>query len=78
MIPYWLTLGLAGLLLLGGGVLLLSQRERWERVRSRASRWWDAVALVGGRAGLEVPAPALLSAVAPSIAVLLATAGGAG
>ncbi len=78
VVPYWLTLGLAGLLLLGGGVLLLLQREWWERVRAGASRWWDAAALVGGHAGLEIPAPALLSAVAPSIAVLLATAGGAG
>ncbi len=78
VIPYWLTLGLAGLLLLTGGVLLLLQRERWERVRSRATAWWDAAALGGERERLEVPAIALLSAAGPPVAVLLATGAGAG
>jgi hypothetical protein len=38
--PYWLTLGLVGTALLGVGMLLLLQRERWERARSRIARWW--------------------------------------
>ena len=38
--PYWLTLGLVGMALLGGGMLLLLQRERWERARRRIGRWW--------------------------------------
>ncbi|MGE0542106.1 MAG: SCO7613 C-terminal domain-containing membrane protein [Dehalococcoidia bacterium] len=39
-VPYWLTLGLAGMALLGFGVLLLVERERWDRIRSRVRRWW--------------------------------------
>ena len=38
--PYWLTLGLVGMALLGVGMLLLLQRERWERARRRIGRWW--------------------------------------
>ena len=40
--PYWLMLGIAGSLLLGGGVLLLLQRERWDALRASVGRWWIA------------------------------------
>ena len=38
--PAWLSLALTGMLLLGIGVLLLFQRERWDEVRRRLSAWW--------------------------------------
>ncbi len=36
-LPYWLTLGVAGMGLLGLGLLLLFQREWWERAIARIS-----------------------------------------
>ena len=39
-VPYWLTLGLVGMALLGFGVLLLLERDRWDRARERVRRWW--------------------------------------
>ena len=39
-VPYWLTLGLAGMALLGFGMLLLLERDRWDRIRARVRRWW--------------------------------------
>ena len=41
--PGWLVLGSAGTALLGAGLLLLLQRERWERLRHRVGRWWLSV-----------------------------------
>jgi hypothetical protein len=38
--PIWLTLAVAGMALLGVGVLLLFQRKRWDRARGRVARWW--------------------------------------
>ena len=38
--PYWLTLGIIGMALLGVGTLLLLQRERWDRARGWIGRWW--------------------------------------
>lgn len=38
--PYWLTLGLAGMALLGIGVLLLFERDWWDRTRHKLGRWW--------------------------------------
>jgi len=40
-VPYWLILGLAGMLLLVGGTLVLLERERWDRTRERVRRWWE-------------------------------------
>lgn len=40
-VPYWLTLGLAGMALLGFGMLLLLERDRWDRARERLGRWWQ-------------------------------------
>ena len=42
--PYWLTLGVAGMALLGIGLLLLLQRERWDATRSRIAGWWARAA----------------------------------
>ena len=39
-VPYWLTLGIAGLALLGLGLLLLFQREWWERALRTVGEWW--------------------------------------
>lgn len=40
-VPYWLTLGVLGTLLLAGGMFVLANIERWNRARARASRWWQ-------------------------------------
>lgn len=39
-VPRWLPLGIVGMLLLVLGLLLLLERERWERLRRRVARWW--------------------------------------
>jgi hypothetical protein len=39
-VPYWLMLGAVGTALLAVGLLLLMQRERWDRFRLRVARWW--------------------------------------
>ena len=38
--PYWLLLGIAGTLLLALGVLILLERERWDRFRVNVVDWW--------------------------------------
>ncbi len=39
-VPFWLILGLVGTALLGVGLLILVQRERWDRWRGDVARWW--------------------------------------
>ncbi|MSP23173.1 MAG: hypothetical protein EXR66_09270 [Dehalococcoidia bacterium] len=39
-LPFWVTLGIAGITLLGLGVLLLFQRDWWDGARSSVARWW--------------------------------------
>ena len=39
-LPYWLTIGIVGLTLLGLGVLLLLERDWWSRTRQRLGSWW--------------------------------------
>jgi len=39
-IPYWLTLGIVGLALLGLGFLLLARQDWWAALRTRTTRWW--------------------------------------
>jgi hypothetical protein len=39
-IPYWLTLGVAGLALLLLGVFLLLRRDWWADIRHRTAGWW--------------------------------------
>jgi hypothetical protein len=38
--PYWVWIGLAGILLLTAGVLMLLERDWWDGARVRLSRWW--------------------------------------
>jgi hypothetical protein len=40
--PYWLTLGAVGMALLAAGLLLLFERDQWDRTRTRIGRWWLA------------------------------------
>ena len=47
-VPYWLLFGLAGTLLLAFGVLVLLERERWDRFRHRVVEWWAEASLPGG------------------------------
>ncbi|MBI5948303.1 MAG: hypothetical protein HY875_09205 [Chloroflexi bacterium] len=56
-LPYWLTLGIAGLILLGFGVLLLSAREWWDRTRLRIGHWWIEGSEEGGGQPPGPPAP---------------------
>lgn len=41
--PYWLLLGIAGTALIGFGLLVLLERERWDRFRQGVVRWWQSV-----------------------------------
>jgi hypothetical protein len=41
--PYWLLLGIAGTALIGFGLLVLLERERWDRFRHTVVRWWSSV-----------------------------------
>ena len=72
VIPYWLTLSVAGFLLLGVGVLLLLQHEQWERVRSKTGQWWERASLGTGEEATTIPGAALLAAVAPAVAAGIA------
>ena len=74
VIPYWLTLSVAGFLLLGVGVLLLLQREQWERVRSKTGQWWERASLGARERAATVPGAALLVAAAPAVAAGIAAA----
>jgi hypothetical protein len=39
--PYWLLLGIAGTALLLLGLLVLLERERWDRLRTAVVEWWE-------------------------------------
>jgi hypothetical protein len=39
--PYWLLLGIAGTALLLLGLLVLLERERWDRLRAAVVKWWE-------------------------------------
>ena len=41
--PYWLLLGIAGTALIGFGLVVLLERERWDRFRHGVVRWWRSV-----------------------------------
>lgn len=45
--PYWLLLGIGGTALIGFGVLVLLERERWDRFRHRVVNWWEETAAKG-------------------------------
>jgi len=58
--PFWLTLGVVGLLALAAGVVLLAAREWWDRTRDRVVHWWfgeEGPKDRGGRGGPVPPAP---------------------
>ena len=74
VVPYWLTLSVAGFLLLGVGVLLLLQHERWELVRSRTGQWWERASLGTGEGTATIPGAALVTAIAPAVAAGIAAA----
>jgi hypothetical protein len=38
--PYWLLLGIAGTALLAVGIVILLERERWDRLRAAVVAWW--------------------------------------
>ena len=40
-LPNWLTVLLAGLLLLAGGMAILLSREQWTDWQRRAQLWWN-------------------------------------
>ena len=40
-IPYWATLGLGGMLLIGAGTSLLLNREWWDRTARQTVDWWE-------------------------------------
>ena len=66
-VPYWVMLGLAGLLLLAGGFVLLLQREWWDRVRESVSEWWTRHAVLGAQPA-DIHLLALLTALGPALA----------
>jgi len=60
-IPYWLTLGGVGLLLLAVGTAMLLVRDQWIRRRDATTNWWRRTASLGG---LEVPSESVLTPIA--------------
>jgi len=49
--PYWLLLGIAGTALIGFGLLVLLEREAWDRFRVAVVRWWTETQSMGGTLG---------------------------
>ncbi len=75
VVPYWVMLAVAGFVLLGVGLTLLLQREWWDRSRARLQRRWRQDALLDAHAADETPVAALLTPLAPVLAILAVTAG---
>ena len=75
VVPYWVMLAVAGFFLLAVGVTVLLQREWWDRSRARLQRRWRQEAILDAHAAGAVPVPALLTALAPVLAILAVTAG---
>lgn len=40
VVPAWAALGLAGMVLLSGGLALVLANEWWDRTRERVAGWW--------------------------------------
>lgn len=70
VVPYWVMLAAAGFLLLAIGLTVLLQRDWWDRTRLRLQTWWRRDAVLDARSPLDVPAPVLLTALAPVLAIL--------
>ncbi|MCY4455219.1 MAG: hypothetical protein OXC56_02785 [Chloroflexi bacterium] len=75
VVPYWVMLAVAGFALLAVGVTVLLQREWWDRNRARLQRRWRQDALLDAHVVGETPVPALLTALAPVLAILAVTTG---
>ena len=75
VVPYWVMLAVAGFFLLAVGVTVLLQREWWDRSRARLQRRWRQDAILDAHATGAVPVAALLTALAPVLAILAVTAG---
>ena len=72
-VPYWVMLAGAGFLLLAVGLTVLFKHEWWDRTRVRLQRGWRRGA-VDEHASGGVPAGALLTALAPVLALLAVAA----
>ncbi len=70
-VPYWSILGAAGLLLMAVGLVVLMQREWWERTRRALEQWWHQHGGVARGGERTLPALALLSALLPLGTILL-------
>ncbi|MGK2964487.1 MAG: hypothetical protein ACSLFM_02660 [Tepidiformaceae bacterium] len=55
-IPYWVTLGAVGTILLAVGLFVMVKAEWWQSTRARASRWWQDP---GDPPGRPAPTPDL-------------------
>ena len=75
LVPYWAMLAVAGFVLLGVGVSVLMQREWWDRSRARLLHRWRQEPVLYARTADEAPVAALLSALAPVLAIIAVTAG---
>ena len=75
LVPYWAMLAVAGFLLLAVGITVLLQREWWDRNRERLLRRWRQDPVLQARTADEVPVAALLTSLAPLLAIIAVTAG---
>jgi hypothetical protein len=71
VVPYWLMLAVAGLLLLGIGIAVLLQRDWWDRNRARLQDWWERTATLQAAGRYEVPVGALLTTLAPASVIFI-------
>ncbi|MYB41725.1 MAG: hypothetical protein F4X76_05930 [Chloroflexi bacterium] len=70
-VPHWVMLAVAGFVLLAIGLTVLLQRDWWDRTRLRIQAWWRRDAALDARSPLDVPVPALFTALAPVLAILV-------
>lgn len=75
VVPYWAMLAVAGFLLLAVGLTVLLQREWWDRSRARLLHRWRQDPVLHARTADEVPVAALLTSLAPVLAIIAITAG---
>ena len=75
LVPYWAMLAVAGFLLLAVGLTVLLQREWWDRSRARLHRRWRQDPVLHARTADEVPVAAVLTSLAPVLAIIAITAG---
>ncbi len=71
-IPYWVTLGGVGMLLLALGTVMLLARDRWSAFKHATTSWWGTSATLRG-VGIESPvvfAPAAVGLIAIVVAAI--------